>query len=1531
MKNLLLSALLLVSSLGLCQPIAVSTTSHTVPQLVNDVLINSTCVSATNITWRTGSNYGSSNGIGFFTSTNPAFPMQGGVVLSTGSATSAAGPNSEMLNEGSMMWAGDADLEQTLAAAGISMTSVNATVLEFDFTPISSHFNFDFVFASEEYGNFQCQFSDAFAFLLTNMVTGQTTNLAVVPSTNVPISVVTIRDFLYNSSCPSANAQYFGSFNGGSASSSSATNFNGQTVLMNASSVLTPNTPYHIKLVIADRSDFESDSAIFISSDSFNIGQDVLGLDLTVQNGTAICEGQSHVLATGLNPAEYSMSWTRNGSAVAGATGPSLTITQPGTYGITYTKLIGNCPPVTDYITVEYYPAYQVPNPQKLYRCGSGSLWFNLALNTPIMAGNLSPAPQISYHATQADAEAGTNALALNYASTGGQTIYARAVNPVNGCYTVKTFQLEITSGVTAAAPSNMAKCARSATLLNNFFNFNTQIPQILNGQPAASHVVTFHLTQPDATAGVNAIPNPQHFLSGGQTIYARLQNATDTSCFDVTSFTTIINPRPQVENLQDVIVCDNFVLPQIQNGSYYTGANGTGTNLPIGTVIEETSTIYIYNEDPVTGCGANTDFKVTVIDPLQLSPNDGSYCGSYSLPMLQLGKYYTAPGGGGTVVQPGTTITTSQTLYYYYQTTVEPFCAIDTEFDITILPVPTLPDFPDVFNCTSYTLPPLSVGKYYTQPFGQGTELAAGTVITSTTTVYVWASNTNASPVCTASADFNVIIGISTPTDISQCDPYTLPNVSIGSYYTGPNATGAMVPAGTVINTTTQLYLNIPTSAGSCAGDIPFTVSIAQPQITTLDDISVCDTFVLPTLTGGAYYTGPGGTGDVLTAGDVISETTTLYIYAAASPTCYNEDQFTVTVVPAPEIDSRSDIDVCNNYTLTELSHGNYYTGPNGTGTMLPAGTVLTESQTVYIYAETGGTPNCFSQNSFELFIFSVEADAPAPVTACDSYVLPALTIGDYYTLPGGPSVDGQVLKHAGDVITASTTLYIYTESGERINCSDENTFSITINQTPVIAQPAPVRVCNSYALPALPAGQRYYTESGAAGTQMQPGDVISASMTLYIYADTGTVPNCFAERTLSITIFNVDELPSVTTCDTFVLPALTTGKYYTGSNGTGTQLQAGSVLTSSQTVYVFAQSPFSPTCSDETSFVVTIIDQPVANAVPMAQTTVCDEDGTNDGIATFDLTGLNSIVLGSQTGAEFSITWHATADDANAGINAITATDLAVVYVRVNNSLAPSCFAVRPINIKVNTLPEPTPQDGIICYDVETNTLINAYVIQSGLSAATHSFAWRDQNGTIVGIGSAYTAVAPGVYTLTAISNATGCASVPVSVTVTPSAPAIVTYDITEAFADQQSITVNATGTGDYEYAIDNGDFQDSNVFENVSPGIHIITVRDKNGCGRTTSEALVINYPKFFTPNGDGYNDTWNIRDLQDQSNSLIQIYDRYGKFIKQIKPNGEGWDGTYMGNDLPSTDYWFVVTFNDAENIKREFRAHFAMKR
>ncbi|MEI7509595.1 MAG: T9SS type B sorting domain-containing protein, partial [Flavobacterium sp.] len=144
-------------------------------------------------------------------------------------------------------------------------------------------------------------------------------------------------------------------------------------------------------------------------------------------------------------------------------------------------------------------------------------------------------------------------------------------------------------------------------------------------------------------------------------------------------------------------------------------------------------------------------------------------------------------------------------------------------------------------------------------------------------------------------------------------------------------------------------------------------------------------------------------------------------------------------------------------------------------------------------------------------------------------------------------------------------------------------------------------------------------------------------------------------------------------------------------------------------------------------------------------------------------------------------------------------------------------------------------------------------------------------------------------------------------------------------------QTVTITATGTGgDYEYALDNSNFQDSPIFNDVEGGFHTITVKDKNGCGTTVTDAVVLDYPHFFTPNGDGNNDTWNIKDLRGQSISLIYIYDRYGKLIKKIRPSGAGWDGTYDNTLMPSDDYWFTVNYQK-DGEEKEFKAHFAMKR
>lgn len=1532
MKKLLLIIATAITVNCFSQAITVSTSAYTVPQLVNSVLINSPCVSATNITWKTGTDFGSTNGIGYFQNTNPNFPMQSGVILSTGNVMHAGGPNSTMLNDGAANWPGDSSLENTLLQSGITMNSVNASVLEFDFTPISPNFTFEFLFASEEYGNFQCQFSDAFAFLLTNTATGVTTNLAVVPSTNIPISVVTIRDFLYNSSCPSANAQYFGAYNGGSAAAASAINFNGQTKLMNASATLVPNTLYHIKLVIADRRDENSDSAIFLSSDAFNIGQDVLGLDLTSANSSALCFGSTRTLTSNLNPALYNFSWTKDGVLLPGETGPNLTVTEGGNYSLTYVINDNSCQPVTDTILVEYLPEIVAQEPINLYKCNSGAptYTYDLSLNTPVVKTGLHPLTQVTYYGSMANANSATNALPTNYSAAPGTTIYVRIKSHNSACYIVKSFQLLLSAPPVANQAPNFTKCSASA-FNNAGFDLNQQSAVILGGQSTSQYSISYYTTQANANSATNPVNNNYIFATNNTRIYVRVQSITDTSCFATSSFVLLVNPQPPVDVLQPVFVCEQYILQPLTHGNYFTDPNGGGTALFAGDAISTTSTVHIFNQpNGPGGCSNSSTFTVTILDPESLVPDSDSYCGSHALSAPPVGNFYTGSHGTGSIIPPGTVITETQTVNFYYQSPDPPFCVVDEDFTVTILPTISLPTLETAFDCVGYTLPALSVGNYFTETAGQGTLMPAGTVLNSSQTVYVHATTPDN---CTADASFEVVVGIEQPADVSQCEPYVLPALAVGKYFTGPQGSGTEILAGTTISVSQTIYIYAPVSSGNnCTDNMHFQVSIAQPLIDTLPDVQACESFNLPVLVNGDFYTGPQGTGTQLQAGDVIMSTQRIYIYkqSLTNAGCSNQTSFLVTVFAPPVIDSRSDIDICDQYVLTDLAVGNYFTGPDGTGTLLPGGTVITTSQTIYIYAVSTTPPYCTNQNSFVINVFSIEADAPADVTACDSYTLPALERGNYYRQPGGPAGGEGNLMQAGDVITSTQTIYVYRESGERINCTDENSFTVTINHTPVIAPFQHVDAANAYYLPVLTVGD-YYTGPNKTGTLLHAGDAVTVDQTIYVYAETGTTPNCSDEESFTTTIFNVDELADVTTCDRYILPALQIGAYYTGPLGTGNQLLAGQAITSSQKIYIYGLAPFDSISYDQSEFDVTIVDAPTANAVPLNLLTVCDTDGTNDGTTTFDLTDLNSTILGSQTGAEFTVSYYESFDHAMAATNAVTNTTAKTIYVRVANTLTADCYDIKTLQIRVNKLPEPRPEGGIMCYDTANQVLLNPYTIVSQLNPAAYSFQWVNEDGTLVGSGSSYQAVLPGVYSVTATDRSTGCASEPTPATVLSSEPAVVGYAVSENFDDNQTITVEAVGVGgDYEYQLDFGPFQDSPIFENVSSGTHTITVRDKNGCGNSTTEALVVNYPKFFTPNGDGYNDTWNIKDLKDQTNSVIYVYDRYGKMIIQMKPSSSGWDGTLGGQMLPSDDYWFTITYEE-DNVEKEFKSHFAMKR
>ncbi|RZJ69252.1 T9SS type B sorting domain-containing protein [Flavobacterium sp.] len=250
-------------------------------------------------------------------------------------------------------------------------------------------------------------------------------------------------------------------------------------------------------------------------------------------------------------------------------------------------------------------------------------------------------------------------------------------------------------------------------------------------------------------------------------------------------------------------------------------------------------------------------------------------------------------------------------------------------------------------------------------------------------------------------------------------------------------------------------------------------------------------------------------------------------------------------------------------------------------------------------------------------------------------------------------------------------------------------------------------------------------------------------------------------------------------------------------------------------------------------------------------------------------------------------------------------------------------------PVNIvvTVNPLPIPAIADGVICTTSAAPPASQFYTLDTNLSAATHTFQWFFGSNPIPGaFGSTYNATQIGTYSVIA-TNSAGCVSNLVSANVSEmSQGESLVLQQSAAFSDNPSVTVTVVGgTGPFLYQLDNQNFQSSNTFNDIPAGTHTITVIDET-CTNLTTTFSIIDYPKYFTPNGDGYNDTWNIKGLS----SDVFIYDRYGKLVKQISTNGTGWDGTYNGSQLPSTDYWFTIDYSELGKTKT-FRAHFTLKR
>lgn len=275
-------------------------------------------------------------------------------------------------------------------------------------------------------------------------------------------------------------------------------------------------------------------------------------------------------------------------------------------------------------------------------------------------------------------------------------------------------------------------------------------------------------------------------------------------------------------------------------------------------------------------------------------------------------------------------------------------------------------------------------------------------------------------------------------------------------------------------------------------------------------------------------------------------------------------------------------------------------------------------------------------------------------------------------------------------------------------------------------------------------------------------------------------------------------------------------------------------------------------------------------------------------------------------------------------------------IVTALVQNPLNATC----PVSIPIPFVVHPLPQielnlDGaiseIVCVNLPGYKVKLDAGLVGGIPSATYTYQWFLNGIALPGATATFIKVnIDGMYSVV-VTTAFGCSRtrfINVTSSVIATIQDIKVIDLT----DSNSVEIQATGAGgDYVYALDYpSNFQSSPFFTSVLPGIHEVYVKDLNGCGTLGPvEISVLGVPSFFTPNADGYNDTWNVKGINNTFNrhAEIRVYDRFGKFIIQVNPTGSGWDGTLNGIPLTADDYWFNIRFED----NRIAKGHFSLKR
>jgi gliding motility-associated-like protein len=1598
-----------ICSVSFAQQITVDNTVSP-QQLIENTLIQG-CVEVSNISSPSNGNSVGLGSYGYFERGTSNFPFENGIVLSTGNANAAGnGQNNTILNDGDSSWTTDSDLETTL---GITST-LNATSIEFNFISISNQIQFNYILASEEYfGNFPCEYSDGFAFLIREVSTGDAyTNIALVPGTTTPVNTTTIHDEIVGF-CSASNDQYFEGYNLGD------TNYNGRTTVLSATATIQPNVLYQIKLIIADKTDENYDSAVFVEGNSFNASVD-LGEDFSTCASNYILDGNIE------NP-DASYSWYFNDTLVASATDAEFNATQSGNYRVEIDLPFssGSCT-IEDAIDITLNSTQASSPISDFDVCddlsSSGVEVFDLSTkDSEVLASVPSSTYDISYHYSSNEAQNGSNSITAPIQNTiNPQVIHVRIEDIANGCLAFSTINLVVNALPNIIDPTPLLVCDDGTADGVTAIDLNIKDNEITNGQD--NLVVTHHSSASDATSGSNPLPMPYVNTNINEQVFVSVIN-TQTGCISTTTLDITVLDNPVI-NTEDYYIdaCDsdddgfsNFDLTSVI-GDILQGLTGvtvtfheTNEDALSGTnpIADETNyeninfneqIVYVRVESNTSGCAAITPIEIhtnllltatNIRDvPACDENNDGKE--DFNFADIAVGIINNIPDviitfyesendrdNESSPIDPDIPYENLSNPQMIYLTLTSPTCTQVAEIELVVNPVIefetitsqnicdedqdgiTTTDLSQFDILVTQEQTDFSVTYFLSEDDARTNTDALPNLYTNTSNPFriyprIRSNDTGCSSI--NSFEINVLEApiTSAPSEIIICDAdrdglfdinliasiSEVVSSTINRTITFHNNLedadldeNAIISISNYEAQTEIIFIRIENNATGCHAVEELSIIVnTLPYIGSLtnyiNEYTICEDesdgigeFIFESKDFEAL---DGQTGKVVTyylnqtdANNKVSAIDKTSIYENISnpqeifvridnitdESCYLTSSFTIEVGTNPQFRLPTDWFVCDDISndgsevfdlsikvdevsngFTDIQNVTFYISESdaqNSTNPLPlqyANTVNPQE----IFAQIDNGTICNSISSFVLNVIQVPAVNPSvPMVQCDD---------DYDGISTFDILQSEIniLDVRQDNIVIN---YFESIEDSEVNfnpIADPENFENTSNpQTVYIKITNTVSNCD-------------VTLPIELIVNLPP--VINGFITYEICAnDTNSVDLTDINEVAVDVNFNV--LFSYFTSEADAIAntnALDTNYTY---------------QTNFDTLYVRAQ--YSTTqCFSYYEFNIKVSPLPIANQPN--DLIACDDDF--DGLLDFDLSLQNPSILNGQNTALFTVTYHNSELQAQENNSALEtdymAFDSEIIFARVENS-STGCYSITQFSVLINRLPFIDIEDQVVCLDnlpllvsANTNTPSDQYLWSTGETTPEIE---------ITDIGTHWVTV----------TSEFGCENTRVFGVTESEAATIEVTEIVD-FSDPNNITVTISGIGNYLYQLDDFEPQESNVFENVAMGYHTIRIIDLNGCADVTKEVLVIDIPKFFTPNNDGAFDTWHIVGVETLPGTIISIFDRYGKLIKQIASHTPGWDGFYDGAALPTSDYWFVADVKRG-NISFEVKGHFTLKR